>query len=415
MQTEIMATKKTHWPSIVILGILAIGILFFLVIFLLMSLTSIMQLFEDSGSLVDNMIIAFAAGSQLVVLLACTWFVLQRSMGKESAFASIKFPFAAWLIFVIPLIVVVSISIGGAVAMYANQYLSWGILPLATLLVIIPPIFLFIGLGSREIETGPRWRIWATLGLGLTISPLMIIALELLVLVFAVVIVTLFLTFQPEKLQEILNFTELLNRQTNEEEAFNLLVPYLSNPGVIAALLGYVALIGPLIEEMLKPLAVWLFARNIEKPSQGFILGMISGGAFALMESLNASANGSEAWPLVVGVRAGTSLLHIMLSGLMGYAIVGAFQEKRFGRLLATYSTVVLIHGVWNACAIAAGLSVSGELLGKPEWITTYLLASIAGIFVLGGGMLVVLIASNRKVRSEIMPAPVLIPIEDKE
>jgi hypothetical protein len=415
MQTEIVQTKKTHWPSILILGILAIGILFFLGIFVVMSLSSIMQFFEDSGSLVDNMIIAFAAGSELVILLACTWFVLQRFMEKESAFASTKFPFAAWWIATLPFIAFVSISIGGGVAIYANKYLSWAILPLATLLVIIPPIFLFISLGSRGIETGPRWRIWATLGLGLTISPLMIIAIELIVLVFAVLLVTFFLAFQPEKLQEVLNFTELLNRQTSEEEAFNLLTPYLSDPRVIAALFGYVALIGPLIEEMLKPLAVWLFARHIEKPSHGFILGMISGGAFALMESLNASANGSEAWPVVVGVRAGTSLLHITLSGLMGYAIVGAFQEKRFGRLLATYSTVVLIHGVWNACAIAAGLSVNGEMLGKPEWIASYLLASIAGIFVLGGGMLIVLIASNGKVRSEMAPAPVLIPIEDKE
>jgi hypothetical protein len=33
MQTEIVQTKKTHWPSILILGILAIGILFFLGIF----------------------------------------------------------------------------------------------------------------------------------------------------------------------------------------------------------------------------------------------------------------------------------------------------------------------------------------------------------------------------------------------
>jgi hypothetical protein len=415
MQTKIMQTQKTHWPSILILGILAIGILFFLGIFLVMSLSSIMQFFEDSGSLIDNMIIAFAAGSESVILLACAWFVLQRFMGKESAFASTKFPFAAWLIAALPFIAFVSISIGGGVAIYANKYLSWAILPLATLFVIIPPIFLFIGLGSRGIETGPRWRIWATLGLGLTISPLMIIAIELLVLVFGVLLVTLVLAFQPEKLQEMLNFTDLLNRQTSEEEAFNLLLPYLSDPRVIAALFGYVALIGPLIEEMLKPLAVWLFARNIEKPSQGFILGMISGGAFALMESLNASANGSEAWPVVVGVRAGTSLLHITLSGLMGYAIVGAFQENRFGRLLATYSTVVLIHGVWNACAIAAGLSVNGEMLGKPEWIASYLLASIAGIFVLGAGMFIVLIAANGKVRSEMTPPAVLIPIEDKE
>lgn len=415
MQTETLPAKKTHLPSIFILIILAFGILFFLGVFLVMSLASIVQFFDDSGSLVENMIIAFSAGSELLLLLACSWFVLQRSMQKESAFVSVQFPFAIWLIFAIPLIVFISISFGAVVAIYANKYLSWTILPLATLLVIIPPIFLFIGLGARGIEAGPRWRIWGTVGLGLTIGPFLMIIIEMLVLVFAGLAVVFFLAFQPEKLQELLSFTEVLNNQTNQEAALKLLAPYLSDPHVIAALLGYIALIVPLIEEMLKPLAVWIFARSIEKPAQGFVLGMLSGGAFAMVESLNASADGSQAWAAVVGVRAGTSLLHVMLSGLMGYAIVGAFQEKRFGRLLATYCTVVAIHGIWNACAIGAGLSANGELLGKPEWIVTYLLASLAGIFVLGTGMFAILIASNKKVRSEMMPKPVSIPIEDKE
>jgi hypothetical protein len=415
MQTDTLKAKKTHWPSILILVVLAFGILFFLGVSLAMSLASIVQIFDDSGSPVDNMIIAFSAGSELLLLLVCAWFVLQRTMEKEIAFTSIKFPFAIWLIFIIPLIVFVSISTGAVVSIYANQYLSWFILPLATLLVILPPIFLFIGLGARGIETGPRWRIWGTIGLGLTISPLMMIAIEVLVLIFAGLLMVTFLAFQPEKLQELRVFTELLSDQTDQEVALKLLAPYLSDPRVIAALLGYIALIVPLVEEMLKPLAVWLFARSIQKPSEGFILGMLSGGAFAMMESLNASANGSEAWAAVVGVRAGTSLLHITLSGLMGYAIVGAFQEKRFGRLLATYLTVVSIHGIWNACAVGAGLAANGELLGKPEWITTYLLASIAGIFVLGAGMFIVLIASNGKVRSEMRLAPVSISAEDKE
>jgi hypothetical protein len=104
-----------------------------------------------------------------------------------------------------------------------------------------------------------------------------------------------------------------------------------------------------------------------------------------------------------------------MLTGLMGYAIVGAFQEKRFGRLLATYLTVVTIHGIWNACAVGAGLSINGEMLGKPEWTSSFLAASVGGILVLSAGMFVVLIASNKKLRSEMIPPAISIPSEDKE
>ncbi len=415
MESNTTHVKNTHWPSIIILVILTIGLFFFLGVTLITSILSVIDLIEGASQPADMMIVAFSSGIEFVILLACAWFVLQKTMGKESASVPINFPFASWHLIVIPLVVLIAISIGAAVAFYANSYLSWFILPMATLLVIILPIFLYIGLGSNGIEAGPRWHVWGTVGLGLTIGPLLMIVIEVLVLLLALVVFAVFLSFQPEKLQELQGFLQLLNEQTDQEVILNMLAPYLSDPRVIAALLGYIAVFVPLVEELLKPLAVWLFAKSVAKPSQGFVLGMLSGGAFALVESLNASSESSEAWPFAVGVRAGTSLLHIVLSGLMGYAIVRAFREKTFAHLAVTYLAVVAIHGIWNACAIGAGLSASGETLGKPEWLTTFLPASIAGILVLGVGMFFVLLASNRKVRSELAPVPVLLPAEDKE
>lgn len=415
MESTTNQVKKTHWPSIIILVILAIGLLFFLGVALIAGGISLINLLQDAPRPADTMIVAFSSGIEFVILLVSTWFVLQKTMGKESAGVPVKFPFAAWQLIAIPLIVVGTISLGAAVAFYANNYLSWFVLPMATLLVIVPPIFLFIGLGSNGIEAGPRWRAWATVGLGLTIGPSLMIFIELFVLLLALGAFAMILSLQPEKLQELESFVQLLNQQTGEEAILNMLAPYLSDPRVIAAVLGYIALFVPLVEEMFKPLAVWLFAKSVAKPSQGFVLGMLSGGAFALVESLNAGADSSEAWPFAVGVRAGTSLLHIMLSGLMGYAIVGAFQEKRFSQLALTYFAVVSIHGIWNACAVGVGLSASGETLGRPEWMITFLPATVAGIFVLGVGILIVLIASNRKVRSMAATPPVLTPVEDKE
>jgi hypothetical protein len=415
MESNTTHVKNTHWPSTIILVILMIGLLFFLGVTFITSILSVFNLIEGASHPANTMIVAFSTGIEFVILLVCTWFVLQKTMGKESAAVPVKFPFASWQLIVIPVIVLVAISIGAVVAFYANSYLSWFILPVATLLVVVLPIFLYIGLGSNGIEAGPRWRVWGTVGLGLTIGPLLMIVIEVLVLLLVLVLFTVFLSFQPEKLQELQSFFQLLDQQTDQEVILNMLAPYLSDPRVIAALLGYIALFVPLVEELLKPLAVWLFAKSIAKPSQGFVLGMLSGGAFALVESLNASSESSEAWPFAVGVRAGTSLLHIVLSGIMGYAIVRAFREKTLGHLAATYLAVVSIHGIWNACAIGLALSASGETLGKPEWLTTFLPASIAGILVLGMGIFVVLIASNRKVRSELAPAPILVPAEDKE
>ena len=143
-------------------------------------------------------------------------------------------------------------------------------------------------------------------------------------------------------------------------------------------------------------------------------MGVLCGAAFALIESLNASADGTATWPVIVSIRAGTSLLHMTTSGLVGWGIVSAFREKRILRFFAAYFTAVTIHGIWNACAIGTGISAIGESIGKPEWLYNYIPAFISGMFVLGFGMFAVLLASNRKLRSTPVPLPAP-PINDVE
>jgi hypothetical protein len=61
-----------------------------------------------------------------------------------------------------------------------------------------------------------------------------------------------------------------------------------------------------------------------------------------------------------------------------------------------------MIHGLWNACALGAGLSSIGNLIGKPEWVFAIVPAALGGMFTLGAGMLIILIAANRKLRQTI-------------
>jgi xanthine/uracil permease len=134
-------------------------------------------------------------------------------------------------------------------------------------------------------------------------------------------------------------------------------------------------------------------------------MGLLSGASFALVESLNASGAGTESWPVIVTIRAGTSMLHIMASGLVGWGIVSAFRERRILRLFAAYFSAVLIHGVWNACAIGAGFSMIGEVIGKSEWLVNILPATAGGMFVLAVGMFLLLPAANKKMRASSAPA----------
>jgi RsiW-degrading membrane proteinase PrsW (M82 family) len=205
---------------------------------------------------------------------------------------------------------------------------------------------------------------------------------------------------QPEFFQEFIKLGKIIEQETNQDVILELLAPYLLSPVVLTTLIGYIALIVPLIEELFKPLAVWIFIKKIESPAQGFAMGLLSGAAFALIESLNASGDGTVSWPIIVSIRAGTSLLHITASGLVGWGIASAFREKRILRFFAAYFTAVAIHGIWNACAVGAGVSMVGEFIGKTEWFFNIIPAMLGGMFVLGIGMFVVLLKSNQKLRS---------------
>ena len=406
-----MQTKKTHWLSISILIVLGVGAAFTLLITLALGINSIIILFSKKGDAAGQMISAVAFGFEAVILLACSWFVLQKTLGHEQAEIPFKFPFANWLVFPVLGMVVASVAIGGMVAYSEIKWLAWIILPILTVLVIVPPIWLLFGLGTNGIELGPRWRIFGVLGLGMTIGPLIMIVLEMVLLLGIIIVGMIIIAVQnPVLFHEILNVARILKQEPNEDVTLKLLAPYITNPLVIATVIGYISLIVPMIEELFKPLAVWIFARKLESSAQGFAMGLLSGAAFALLESLNASSDGSMSWPALVSVRAATSLLHITASGLVGWGIASAFREKRIMRFFGAYFTAGAIHGIWNACAVGAGLSTVGEFIGKPEWFFNIIPAVVGGMSVLAVGMLVVLVASNRKLRS--LPSSPTLPPE---
>ena len=393
-----MQTKKTHWFSVSILAVLGISAALVFLISFGLGINSLYELFTNGGDPAGSMISSFAFGFQFILLLVCSWFVLQKVMGREHAGLSFNFPFAAWQIAAVIGVVIFSAVIGGITASAGIPWLNWIILPTLTILVIVPPIWMLTGIGSKGIAMGPRWRVFGVLGLGLTVGPLIMIVLEMIVLLGVIMIGMILVAVQkPDLLREIIDLSQSIQLETDPELIITILAPYITTPAVIAAALGYIALLVPMIEELLKPLAVWLFAVKIESPAQGFVMGMISGAAFALIESLNASGDSSASWPIIVSVRAGTSLLHITASGLVGWGIVSAFREKKIARFFAAYFSAVAIHGIWNACAIGAGISVIGELIGKTEWIFNIIPAAIGGMTILGFGIFAVLIASNRK------------------
>lgn len=398
---------RTHWPSIILFCIIAFGALALFTFAFAAGLISIVGLFDDLSDSTGSMISSFASGFETILLGGCAWFILQKVMSRAEAEQVVRFPFASWQLFVIPFIVVFSISLGGLIALSEVKWLGWLTLPVLTLPAVVLPILLIFGLGTNGIDLGPRWKTWGTLGMSLTLSPLLMIAFEIAALALALIGAGVFISTRPDLLQELRELSVLLIvQESSEEELVGILAPYITSPAGIAAIFLLLSLVVPLIEELFKPLAVWIFARNLTSPASGFALGMLSGGAFALVESLNVSGNGSSAWFVIVIVRAGTALLHMTTSGLMGLAIVQVFRDGRIGRFIAAYLTSASLHGVWNACAAGTALAAIGDYIGRPQWVW-YLPAALGGIALLAAGLPAILVAANRKMRA---PAALSIP-----
>ena len=111
-----MQTKKTHWPSLLILIVLGLGAAFVLLMALGLGVSSVISLFSKNGDPAGQMISSFAFGFEILILLVCSWFVLQKTMGREQADAPFIFPFADWQIIAVIGVMVTSAVIGGFIA-----------------------------------------------------------------------------------------------------------------------------------------------------------------------------------------------------------------------------------------------------------------------------------------------------------
>jgi hypothetical protein len=391
--------KTKNWTEILILVVLVPSAGLFLLSSLGLGLTSLYRLTTNGTDPAGTMIASCAAGFEGILIAFAAWSVFQSYNGREREATLLRIPFASWHILILFAVLGMALLFGAAVSLLGNIFAAWLVLPLLTLLLIVIPIWILLGLGTMELDFGPRWRAFTIFGLGLTLNPLIIVILEILLLFFVMIGSAIFALQTPGMADEIIHVASLIQDETDPEVVLETLAPFIVNPAVVSVAFGFLALAVPMIEELIKPLGVWIFARKINTPAQGFALGLLSGAAYALFESLGASGQGNMGWAFIVTIRAGTSLLHIITSGLMGWAIVAAFHDRRYRRLLATYLVVILIHGIWNGSAVGAGFAVISDLTQNTSWSISVIPAALCGLTVLTLGMVALLVALNRRVR----------------
>lgn len=250
------------------------------------------------------------------------------------------------LIFALPFIYIV----GYLITKYTE--LAWLLLPPIHILAIGLPIAWLTYIGLRNLPKGTPQRFWGVFDAGMLLAPLLIFALEFAVIVIIALGGVMVLASNPDALAELTTLVDSFEYAAQSPDVFvELLEPYLFKPATLYIIFTFVAIIVPLLEELIKPIGVWLLFGHKLSPAAGYSAGLLSGAGFALVESLGMSVNSQE-WGVVVAARIGTGAIHILTAGLMGWGLASSWRDRRYSRLPLIYLLAVGIHGLWNGLTL---------------------------------------------------------------
>jgi RsiW-degrading membrane proteinase PrsW (M82 family) len=283
---------------------------------------------------------------------------------------------------------------------------AWLLLPPLLLVGALVPLLWFLHLGAHGLALEWESDWWGTISTSLVVTMPLILIVEVGLFVILGLVAMAWIAARPDlaqQLRELLSTLETVDPRVLEAYFQDLF----AQPGVITLTLLLVAGAIPLIEELLKPLALWTFVGRRITPAQGFLLGVLSGACFALLENLSALSGiaGMGSLPTLIG-RLGTGLLHMTTTGLIGWALAAAWQGGSSWRVVGAYLLAVALHGLWNTFGLLLGIST---LFPLPESTASPLahLSNFAPIILglLGVLNLIFITAANRYLRRSATPS----------
>lgn len=299
-----------------------------------------------------------------------------------------------WSILALPLVLLIGNWL-------ANQSdFGWVFLPGFHALALGIPIIWMIHLGKRGLPSGSPQRRWGLFSVGMTLTPGLILILELFVMVFFILIAAIWLSNTPELFEEMSQLSQNFDYEDiNPEKLYRDILPFISHPGVFIFTIAFTSILVPLIEETLKPLGVWFLIKRKLTPSEGFIAGLLCGAGYGWLENI-ALTYSTPDWITTVTGRMGTSLIHMATTSLTGWGLVYAWNHKKYLHLAGAFLLAVLLHGMWNGLAVSYAFA---SLLNKnaPILVERLGLAMPLGLFVLATTSFLLIILGNRRIQKQ--------------
>jgi hypothetical protein len=392
--------KPIHWYSAVQFGLSAAAVFVIEGLALLLALIGLRSIISapEARSAIPLLMLAASLGLAGLLVLPSAAYALARLLGHPVWRwpAVLTRPRWALAILFLPLVFLV------------GYWVSRQDAPLVLLLPVLQPFAVGIPLvwicavSLRGLPLGSPQRAWGIIASGAVLGPVLIFLLEVLAFILIVVVWSIAAASQPQLAQDILSLSQRLSAMPLDPQAMQeILLPYLSQPAVIFSITSFVAVLIPLLEELVKPVGLWLLAGRAMSPALGFTAGALSGGAFALVESLGFTSS-AEDWAVLAFMRIGTGFVHIAASALVGWGLASAWSQRKYLQLALAYLSAVALHGSWNGLSIlsaaASFQNYSASLAAGSLWLDAGNLA-LAGMALLSSAGFAVLLWGNRRLR----------------
>ena len=405
------ASPALHWPSLLqlVLSLLAAFILFGAAV--IISLSAAFQ-YSTGATTTTDLTQPFMVAASLVfagvLVLPSAWYAWRHiAFPDKAAVRYAERRGFVWILTIIVMVIETGVLLLGNWASQ-NSQVAWFLLPPLNVIATGLPALWVVYIGTRGLIGGAPRRMWGVFAGGLVLGPFIILILELVLLAFVGLVAILWVMLNPSLANQLYGLAiQLQNSGPNLDNILKELVPFITNPGIIFIGFAFISVLVPLLEESLKPIGVWFLAGQKLSPAQGFGYGILSGAGFGLFENLGNTSGGGTEWALLASTRISTLLLHSFTAGLVGWALVSAWSERRYLRLALIYTIAVVVHGLWNAMAL---LSLAASLpdvtnVNLPAFVLQISRYSSYGIVGLGLVIFFVYIGANSSLRHQMSSA----------
>lgn len=248
------------------------------------------------------------------------------------------------------------LGVGAVVSIAAGQLLIRGDDPVlfcaAFILAAALPPLTAVAVASSRLRNATTWRhMWAGLLSGSLLSP------HLAILLTVGVSATAYALIMP--LRDI--WAHVIASGELERLYYS--------PALIGTMIA-LAVVAPLVEELVKPLGVIILARRLKGPAEAFLVGMAGGAGFAILENMLYEAAGAEVWGGITAMRAIGGVLHPFNAGLVGlgwYAVRNG-RPGAWRKLWGYYGLAVGAHALWNGGLTILFSSVGAYFFGTDTW-----------------------------------------------